>query len=50
MAFCTLSIMKGGPDLYHLLFADDVLLFCQEKESQVQLVNKVLDDFCGNLI
>ena len=41
-----ISISKDGPPISHLLFADDVLLFCKAKNSQVRIVLDTLDDFC----
>lgn len=40
---CTI---RNGPGLSHLFFADDVLLFIKDKESQVKLLKEVLDNFC----
>ena len=42
-----LHFSRGGPGLSHLLFADDVMLFCKAKNSQVRLVMKTLQDFCS---
>ena len=41
-----MHLFRGGPRLSHLLFADDVMLFCEAKNSQVHLVMKALNDFC----
>ncbi|XP_057422473.1 uncharacterized protein LOC130716276 [Lotus japonicus] len=38
--------VRNGPDLSHLFFADDVLLFIKDKESQVKLLKEMLDNFC----
>lgn len=39
------SCSKDGPGLSHLLFDDDVLLFCDANPEQVQVVMQTLDDF-----
>jgi hypothetical protein len=41
-----IQISKGGPSLSHILFADDVMLFCEANVEQVQVVMSTLDDFC----
>lgn len=40
-----IRISKNGPPLSHIFFADDVLLFCKENFSQVQVVANILDEF-----
>lgn len=40
------SVAKGGPGLTHLLFADDVLLFVEANNDQVEVVMDTLQTFC----
>ncbi|XP_057418984.1 uncharacterized protein LOC130713213 [Lotus japonicus] len=40
-----ITMSRGGPPLSHILFADDVLLFCKAKSSQVEVVASILADF-----
>ncbi|XP_052111656.1 uncharacterized protein LOC107470905 [Arachis duranensis] len=40
------SVTRGGPKFSHLMFADDLLLFCQATKSQVQMVMHSLNIFC----
>ena len=40
-------LSRQGPAISHLLFADDVLLFCKVKKSQVRVVLETLDKFCN---
>ncbi|XP_057720278.1 uncharacterized protein LOC130934758 [Arachis stenosperma] len=39
------SVTRGGPKFSHLMFADDLLLFCQATKSQVQMVMHSLNIF-----
>ncbi|XP_028804491.1 uncharacterized protein LOC114759480 [Neltuma alba] len=41
-----IQLGKEGPPLSHLFFADDLILFCSTKPSQVNLVQRLLQDFC----
>ncbi|XP_057446239.1 uncharacterized protein LOC130738288 [Lotus japonicus] len=41
-----ICITKEGIGISHLFFADDVLLFCQAKKSQMKVVADTLRDFC----
>ncbi|KAL6544208.1 hypothetical protein OROGR_010705 [Orobanche gracilis] len=45
-AWQPIRITKDGIGISHLFFADDVLLFCQARKEQIQLVSKTLQDFC----
>nr|KYP61260.1 Putative ribonuclease H protein At1g65750 family [Cajanus cajan] len=40
-----IQLSPGGLRLSHLLFADDILLFCQASEDQAQLVASILGEF-----
>lgn len=40
-----ISISRGGPTLSHILFADDVLLFCKAKDSQLRYIAQIMDSF-----
>lgn len=45
----SVRISKNGPQVSHLFFTNDCLLFTGAKISQVRLVQQVLDDFCKAL-
>lgn len=38
---------RNGPNVFHLMFADDLLLFGQATENQMHCVNFVLEKFCS---
>ncbi|KAE9599811.1 hypothetical protein Lalb_Chr14g0366331 [Lupinus albus] len=40
-----LKLSRGGSSVSHLLFVDDVLLFCKASKSQVRVISNILDDF-----
>ena len=42
-----ISLSRGGLPISHLLFADDVLLFCKARNTQVQVVLDTMADFCA---
>ncbi|MCI39407.1 putative ribonuclease H protein, partial [Trifolium medium] len=37
---------RNGPVISHLMFADDLLLFGEATELQINCVNRILDAFC----
>ena len=41
-----IHVSTNGPGISHLLFADDGLLFCNGKISQVWMVMRTIEDFC----
>ena len=41
-----IKLVNNGPGISHLLFADDMMLFCHGKKSQVRCVIDTLNDFC----
>ena len=42
-----LKIARNGPCISHLLFANDVLLFCNRKKYQVQVLMDTMIEFCN---
>nr|KYP51130.1 Transposon TX1 uncharacterized [Cajanus cajan] len=44
-----IQLSPGGLLLSHLLFADDILLFCQASEGQAHLVASILGEFSRSL-
>lgn len=46
MEWHPLRITRYGPSISHLFFADDLIFFAQASREQMQLINRVLEDFC----
>ena len=40
------KISKGGPDIFHLFFVDDLILFGKATLQQAQIMRECLDTFC----
>ena len=43
----TIKLSRGGPSLSHVCFADDLILFAEASVSQIKVIHKVLESFCG---
>lgn len=41
----SVKVSRGGPSIFHIFFVDDILLFCQATNAQVNLVSETLHDF-----
>jgi len=42
-----IQVFKGGPKLSHILFVDDVMLFCEASTEQAKVVMDTLEEFCS---
>lgn len=42
-----IKLSRGGPSLSHVCFADDLILFAEVSISQIRVIRKVLERFCG---
>ena len=42
-----IRLSRGGPSLSHVCFADDLILFAEASVSQIRVIRKVLETFCG---
>ena len=42
-----ISLSRGGPALSHVCFTDDLILFAEASISQIRVIRKVLERFCG---
>ncbi|KAK3183231.1 hypothetical protein Dsin_030517 [Dipteronia sinensis] len=42
----SVRISRGGPEVSHLFFADDLILFGQVTTSQTEIMENCLDTFC----
>jgi len=41
-----ISICKNGPEISHLMFADDIILFAEATVEQAKVIKQALDTFC----
>lgn len=41
-----IRLSRGGPELSHICFADDLILFAEASVTQVRVIRKVLEAFC----
>ena len=42
-----LQASRGGPQISHLMFADDVVLFAEGTVEQAQVIHDCLEQFCS---
>lgn len=42
-----ISLSRGGPQLSHVCFADDLILFTEASVTQIRIIRSVLERFCG---
>lgn len=42
-----IKLSRGGPSLSHVCFADDLILFAEASVSQIRVIRRVLEKFCG---
>ncbi|XP_010473926.1 PREDICTED: uncharacterized protein LOC104753360 [Camelina sativa] len=42
-----ISLSRGGPQLSHICFADDLILFAEASVAQIRVLRSVLEQFCG---
>ncbi|CAA7027588.1 unnamed protein product [Microthlaspi erraticum] len=41
-----IRLSRGGPQLSHICFADDLILFAEASVSQIRVIRQVLEGFC----
>ncbi|KAG7537202.1 Reverse transcriptase domain [Arabidopsis suecica] len=41
-----ITLSRGGPQLSHICFADDLILFAEASVSQIKVIRKILERFC----
>ncbi|CAA7028167.1 unnamed protein product [Microthlaspi erraticum] len=41
-----ISLSRGEPQLSHILFADDLILFAEASVAQIRIIRRVLEKFC----
>ena len=41
------KVSRGGPEVSHFFFADDLILFGQASTKQAEVMRECLDIFCG---
>ncbi|KAG8485688.1 hypothetical protein CXB51_019010 [Gossypium anomalum] len=42
-----IRLVRNGPSLSHLFFANDLILFGHAEEHQARIIKNILDDFCS---
>ncbi|KAG7534826.1 Reverse transcriptase domain [Arabidopsis thaliana x Arabidopsis arenosa] len=40
-----LKVARGAPSITHMLFADDSLFYCQEKDSEINQVVRIIEEY-----
>lgn len=46
-SWSVVKIGRGGPEVSHLMFADDLILFGEATMGQVEVMKECLDRFCS---
>lgn len=41
-----IRLSRGGPELSHICFADDLILFAEASVTQIRVIRKALEAFC----
>lgn len=42
-----IRVCSRAPEIYHLLFADDSIIFCRADERDVEALKRILDSYCN---
>lgn len=43
-----IRLSRSGPEISHLFFADDLVIFCKAQMEQARLLDSILKQFCAS--